>query len=228
MPLIDRVKNLLLQPRTEWAIIETEPRTPQELLTGYALILAAIGPLASLIGMSVFGLEVPFIGRVRTPVLDGIIPSLLTYGFSLAMLFVLSRIINWLAPTFGGRRDGGQALKLAAYGCTAVWIGGLFSLLPAFSVLGALTGLYSLYLLYTGLPVLMKSSPDRSLGYVATIVVASVIVMIPMTALFMLLNPAIQTPMVGVSADPASTETLRHLEDMTKDFERLGRGTPGP
>ncbi len=223
MDLVDRAKNLLLQPKAEWPIIEAERPTTVELYTGYVMILAAIGPVASLIGMSVFGINVPFVGRIRTPLVQGITTGLVSYGLSLAMLYVLSRIIDWLAPRFGGRRDPAQAMKVAAYGCTAAWLGGLFSLLPALSVFGLLAGLYTLYLLYTGLPVLMKSSPDRSLGYVGSIVVVSLVLMIPVTGLVMLLTPVFQTPVIGTGGDPAATEALQQLDSLTKGLERMGR-----
>lgn len=221
MNLVERAKNLLLQPKAEWPVIEGERTTTQELYTSYVMILAAIGPVASLIGMSVFGIDVPFVGRIRTPLWQGLMTGVLTYGLSLVMLFVLSRIINWLAPTFGGLRDPSQAMKVAAYACTAAWVGGLFSLLPALSVFGLFAALYSLYLLYTGLPVLMKSSPDRSLGYVVSIVVITIVLMIPVTAVVMLLSPAVHRPMV--SADPATNDALHQLESFTKGLERMGQ-----
>ena len=46
MALVDRVKNILLTPRTEWSAIAGETATVQGLYTGYIMILAAIGPVA--------------------------------------------------------------------------------------------------------------------------------------------------------------------------------------
>jgi hypothetical protein len=68
-----------------------------------------------------------------------------------------------------------QALKVAAYAATASWIGGVFHLVPALGILGLLAGCYTLYLFYLGLPVLMKSPPERSLGYAMTVMVAAVV-----------------------------------------------------
>ena len=49
MNLVDRIKNILLSPRTEWPTIAGETATVQSLYVGYILILAAIAPLALLI-----------------------------------------------------------------------------------------------------------------------------------------------------------------------------------
>ena len=228
MNLVERARSLLLQPKSEWPVIEAEPSSPRELYTGYVMILAAIGPVASLIGMSVFGVDIPFMGRIRTPLLQGVTTAVLSYGLSLVMLYVLSRIINWLAPRFGGLRDPVQALKVAAYACTAAWVGGIFSLIPTLSIFGLLAGFYSLYLLYTGLPVLMKSSPDRSIGYTASVVAIGILVMIPMTGVVMFFSPMVQTPGMGISADPEATQALQQLESLTKRLEQAGRETAEP
>lgn len=220
MSLIERAKNLLLSPKAEWPRIEAERTSPQELFTGYIAILAAIGPVASLIGMSVVGIELPFVGRIRTSLLEGIPTALITYALSLALVYILSRIINWLAPTFGGSPDREQAMKLAAYTCTAAWMGGLFSILPALSMLGIFAAMYSTYLLYTGLPVLMKSSPDRTIGYLVSVLLLGFLVMIPITGLLMFINPAMHSS-YGVSADPAPTESLKQLESFTKGLEQI-------
>jgi len=50
---------ILLSPRTEWEVIDAEPTTPAQLLYGYVMLLAAIGPIAQLIGYSVSGSRSP-------------------------------------------------------------------------------------------------------------------------------------------------------------------------
>jgi hypothetical protein len=174
MNLVDRVKRILLSPRTEWEVIDNEPTTPAQLFTGYAMPLAAIGPIAQIIGYSVFGITVPFAGTYRVPVGSAITSALVTYVLTLAGTYVLGLIIDALAPTFNGQRSQIQALKLAVYSSTASWLAGIFHLIPGLRLLTIL-GLYSLYLLYLGLPVLMKSPRDKAVAYTAVIVVAAVV-----------------------------------------------------
>ncbi len=223
MNLIERAKNVLLQPKAEWPIIDVERTTAQELFTNYILILAAIGPLASWIGMSVFGIELPFVGRIRTPLLSGLLPTLVTYGLGLLGMFLLAKVINFLAPTFGGIKDPTQALKVAAYACTATWVGGVFSLMPALAVFGLLAGLYSLYLLYTGLPVIMKSSPDRSLAYTVSVVLVGIVVGFLLTAVFAAVGgPLISTP-IALTGSAGVDETSKHLESFAKGMDVLAK-----
>jgi Yip1-like protein len=177
MNLVDRVKGILLSPKAEWQVIDAEPSTPAELYTGYIMPLAAIGPVAQLIGYSAFGISVPVMGTYRVPIGSAITHALVTYVPNLVATYVLALIIDALAPAFNGQRSRIQALKLAAYSSTATWIAGIFLLLPGLRLL-VILGLYSLYLLYLGLPVLMKSPGDKAVTYTVVIVLAALVLFV--------------------------------------------------
>ena len=101
-------------------------------------MLAAIGPIAGFIGMSLFGISM-FGVTVRTGVGIGLAQAIVGYGFALGFVFVMALIIDALAGSFGGEKNPVQALKTAAYASTAAWLFGIFQLLPALGLL-ALVG----------------------------------------------------------------------------------------
>jgi hypothetical protein len=177
MSLVDRVKRILLSPRTEWETINAEQTTPAALYTGYIAPLAAIGPVAQLIGYTVFGIPIPFMGTYRIPFGSALTGAIVAYVLTLAATYALALIIDALAPTFNGQRSQIQALKLAAYSSTAAWVAGIFMLIPALGILGIL-GLYSLYLLYLGLPPLMKTPQEKALPYTGVIVLAAIVLFV--------------------------------------------------
>jgi hypothetical protein len=174
MNLVDRVKRILVTPKTEWEVIDAEQTTAADLYTRYIAPLAAIGPVSQLIGYSAFGITVPFVGTYRVPIGSAITQALVTYVLTLVGTYVLALIIDALAPTFNGQRSQIQGLKLAAYSLTASWIAGIFALIPGLRILTVL-GLYSLYLLYLGLPVLMKTPREKALGYTVVVIVAAIV-----------------------------------------------------
>lgn len=177
MALVDRVKNILLTPKTEWPVIAGEKSTTAELMTGYVAILAAIPAICGFIGGSLVGYGA-FGVSFRTPIVAGLSIAIFGYVMSFISIIIVSQIINALAPTFGAQKDLPQATKVAVYAFTAAWIGGIFTILPAMSILGILTSLYSIYLLYLGLPLLMKNPEDKSIGYTAVVVIATIVVSI--------------------------------------------------
>jgi Yip1 domain len=188
MDLVGRAKAILLRPKQEWPAIENEATTPVLLYTSYIVPLAAIGPIARAIGLSVFGLPLGFLGTYRVSPVRAAAGAIVSFVFTLAGVWVLAWIIDWLAPKFGGQSNSIQALKVAAYSSTAAWLAGIFGLIPLLSILG-LFGLYSLYLLYLGLPVLMKSPPDRSLTYTVVVILAGIAIAFLVTVLVAIVSP---------------------------------------
>ncbi len=171
MNIVARAKAILMTPKQEWSAIDAEPLNMSELLIGYVLPLAAIGPIARLIGFSVFGIG----GLFRVPIGWGISTAITSFVLAVIGVFVLAWVINALAPTFGATQAMPQAIKLSAYSMTAAWIAGIFYLLPALAILAIIGGLYSLYLFFVGLPVLMKVPADKVVVYAVVIFVATVI-----------------------------------------------------
>ena len=174
MNLVERAKRILLFPRTEWQVIDAEPTSAAQLYTTYVMPLAAIGPISQLIGYSVFGITVPFMGTYRVPFGSALATAFVSYILALAAPYVLALIIDALAPTFNAQRSQIQALKVSAYSSTASWVAGIFLLIPGVRVLTIL-GLYSLYLLYLGLPILMKSPREKTAAYTGLVAVAAIV-----------------------------------------------------
>ncbi len=177
MNLFDRAKNILLSPKSEWEVIKTEETSINELFTKYAMILAAIPSVAGLIGYSVFGLS--FMNASYTiPFGNGITWAVLSYVMNLAGVYVTALVIDALAPSFGAEKDLIGSLKIVIYAETAVWVAGIFSILPALSFLSIL-GLYSLYLLYLGMKSIKNPPAEKMVGYfVVTIIVLVVVYLI--------------------------------------------------
>jgi hypothetical protein len=175
--MISRVKGIMLEPRATWKEIDTEFTKSGEVWGKYIIPLAAIGPIAGMVGMFIFGKRVPFTSLTNpVPISTVISAGVATFVLALLSVFVLSRIISLLAPGFGGQRNDVQGLKVAAYSSTSAWLGGIFQILPALNLVSLIFALYSLVLLYVGLPIVMKVSKDRAMGYTAVVIIVWIVV----------------------------------------------------
>jgi hypothetical protein len=175
MSLIDRVKNIIVTPKSEWPVIDREPGDVVYIFTNYVAILAAIPAICGFIGLSIVGMSVPGLGSVRMPVASGLLNAIVSYLFTFVSVYVVALIVDALAPTFSGRKNFESALKVTAYSYTPFWICGIFLLIPGLRFLTIL-GLYGFYLLWLGLPLLMKSPQDKSLGYTAAVVIVAIVI----------------------------------------------------
>jgi hypothetical protein len=175
--LFARAKAILMNPKPTWEEIDAESATTAGLYTRYVMPLAAIAPVCNLIGSLVFGVGAFGITFRPNPV-AAVAEAIVAYGLSLAFVFVMALIIEALAPTFGGTKDRTQAMKVAAYSPTAAWVAGVFGLYPPLVIIALLGALYSLYLLYLGLPRLMKTPEERALPYFAVTIVVAIVLWI--------------------------------------------------
>lgn len=191
--LVARVKGILLQPKSEWLKIDGEFATTKSLFTRYAMILAAIGPVCSLLG----GQLMPIMG-VKLSIVGAIVVALVSYGMSLLGVFLLGLIINALAPNFGGTANKVQAMKLAVYSWTAAWLAGVFGLIPMLGIL-AILGLYSFYLLFVGLPILMKVPEDKKVGYFIVTVIAGIVMYFIISAIVGAISMSFVAASVGMA-----------------------------
>ncbi len=174
--MVSRVRGVLFEPRTTFKEVDAEFTKPGELWGKYIIPLALLGPLAGGVGRLLFGNRIA--GRSVGASFDftgAITYVIVAFVLALIAVFALSKIISLLAPGFGGQKNDVQALKMAAYASTAMWIAGVFNIHGLFLMVTIIISLYSLYLLYAGLPILMKVPQDRAMGYTAVVMITAVV-----------------------------------------------------
>jgi hypothetical protein len=169
MNLVERVKAILMQPKSEWLVIEREPGDAGTLFPNYVMILAAIPPICAFIGTSIVG-----IGPLRVGIFSGLFHAVVIYALTLAGVFVVAYIIDYLAGMFGGQKNLDNAMRVSAYAPTAAWLAGVFNIIPMLGILGLL-GLYSFYLLHTGIAALMRPAPDKAIIYTIAVIVSIIV-----------------------------------------------------
>ena len=229
--MIERIKNICITPKTEWPVIAEESVKTASLLTGYVLPLALIGAVAGFIGGSLIGHSVPFTGiTYRTPIVTGLGLAVFTVVMAVVGVFILSLIIDALAPSFGGQKSGAQALKVAVYSYTPAWLAGIFQIIPLLGLLGILAGLYGLYLLYLGLPRLMKSPEDKALGYTAVVVICAIVLAVIMSVITGVIvgagsmaSGAMSGGSSGAEVSFAKDSAMGKLAAMGKKMEESGK-----
>lgn len=195
MELIERIKNIILTPNTEWAVIEQESATPVSLLKKYVLPLGLAGAIATLIGSG-------FIGNT---VLGVKIGGTLSYGLNLAVIsllgmvlgfFISTYVVDLLAPNFKSEKDLNKTAQLVAYSNTPALIGALLAIIPSIAWIGSLFGLYGFYLIFVGLPVLKKTPEQQRIPYI----IVSILVLLVVYFVLGAILAAIFAPIFGISS----------------------------
>jgi hypothetical protein len=175
--MIQRIKDIIFKPKDAWPQIKAESTTIAQVFTGYAMILAALPAIAGFLGFTLIGQSFgPITGFFRIPLTYALVWAIVWYVLILVALYIEGLVINALAPSFGSKQSGVNAYKLAVYSSTPMFIAGILNIIPALGLLVFLISLYSFYLLYIGMPVMMDTPKDKLVGYyVVTLIVMLVI-----------------------------------------------------
>jgi hypothetical protein len=167
--ILSRAYGLLREPKKEWEQIKAEETTIPNILIGYVAPLAAIPPICDLIGSTLFN-------RLLTiEPGEALIRAVVTWVVSIGLVFFLGVLVNVVADNFDGDKDDLAAQKIAAYSLTPSFLSGVFSLWPPLWWISLFALAAMVYIMYRGLPILMKAPPDRALSYAATVTVAAAV-----------------------------------------------------
>lgn len=243
--LFARLRAILFSPRTAWPEIAEESASVGSLYAGWILWLAAVTPLATLVGLGLFGLHLPFVGTIRIGL--GMLAgrALIHYGLTLLAVFLMAIIAAALAANFGGRDDRVQALKVVAYAWTPVWVIGVLHLIP---LLGLLTGLltllalgYGVWLLWLGAQTVQGVPGDRAAGYTAVLIIIGIVLGIAIGVLsamltgfgslgsramhFSLGDSAVRIEQSGQTA--STHDFAKRLEHATRQMQATGEALQG-
>lgn len=164
--ILDRIKNILLSPKSEFAAVKTDGATIQQVYKDYAIFVAALPAIGTILS---FGSFLGFGMRFKMAVVS--------YLIMLGSFYVSAHIVNYLAPNFGSTKDLTHALKLVVYASTPSMVAGLFAFLGGLSGLLSLAGLiYGIYLFYLGMPIFMDTPSEKVITYMVAAFLVSLIV----------------------------------------------------
>lgn len=183
MSIVDRAKNILLNPKEEWTVIAGEEATVGGLFTGYAMILALIPAIMSILFLGLLGLGASGFGGAAIGLGVGFVATTAIVGYfvGLGLLWLVAFIVNAIVPSFNGKQDMTQATKLMVYAATPTWAAGLVSWVPVLGFLVSLAAIaYTVYLIYLGLKPVLAVPEEKVAGMtVVTVliyIVASLVV----------------------------------------------------
>jgi hypothetical protein len=178
MNLVERAKNIIMTPKTEWPVIAAETPNVGAIMTGYVIPLALIPAVATVIGYGLIGM-----GFLGASFKWGIAMGVTSFVSTVLGVYLTSFVVDFLAPNFGSQKNFGRAMQLVAYSYTPAWVAGILSVVPVIGWLGGLIGLYGLYLMYLGLPHTMKTPQDKVVVYLVVAIIALLVVYFVLTAI---------------------------------------------
>ena len=155
--VFERAKKIFLSPQAALTEVKSEEMNIADTMKNYVAIIAAIPAAALIIGS--FG---------RADFFNNLVFAILVYVMSLGGVILLGKIVNALAEKFGAAKDEANAFKLAVYCTTPMFIYRILNINPKLSLFALLVGiLHGIYIIYVGLPILMDTSEEKNIPFIA-------------------------------------------------------------
>ncbi|MDX1405295.1 MAG: Yip1 family protein [Woeseiaceae bacterium] len=175
---------LLLQPDGVFQELSTTRPDPHIVFFRFLIWLAILPPLFAYVGAANFGWRIGAADPIYLPGGDLVIISIL-YFFVLLFGFVSTALISqWMAATYGARSSLGIHFAMVVIVAAPLAAGSVIHLFPHIfiNVLALIPILiWSMFLLYRGLPVVLQISPERGMlmasALIAYLLVAAVSVL---------------------------------------------------
>ena len=164
---LGHLAGLFTHPDKEWSAIATDRHSVPGVVAGHVMILALIPALAFYYGVTEIGWTLPAGDKQYRMTADSTaIIIALFYWAMVVGTAALGYGVHWMARTYGSDATLTEAMTLAAYTNTPLFIAGVLGLFPILwldLIIGTLAACYAVYLLYLGIPHLMRVPKER--GY---------------------------------------------------------------
>ena len=103
----------------------------------------------------------------------------------LVAVATIGKLIQWMGETYGARQPLSQSVALAAYTATPLFLIGIMQLYPVLW-LNMLVGLpalaYTVYLLYSGVPIMMGISKERGFLFASAVLAVGLVMLVGVLA----------------------------------------------
>jgi hypothetical protein len=175
MGLPDRALHIILRPRSEWSVIKTE-QSSHRILFRYVALLT-LPPIVAITypvyrDLLAYSKAAPVF---RSAASYSLMVGLGWYLLNLVNVFIIGALFQALFPAFAATDDKLRGLKIAAYAETPLWIAITLTMIPytIFDWISLAALLYSFYLMYLAIVILMEIPRKKAALYASATIFAS-------------------------------------------------------
>lgn len=183
--LLRHVPGLLTQPRTEWEAIAAESTSVVDCLRSYVLILAAIPPIAGLLGTTLVGWQFSEGEVTRLTFRSALNISIAYYLAIVVAVLTIGKLVHWMSQTYGADQPLSRCIALAAYTATPLLLVGIVQIYPVLwlnYVIGLPVLAYTVYLFYSGVPIMMQIPTERAFLFASAVLAVGLVALVGLLA----------------------------------------------
>lgn len=182
---LSHVWGLMTHPEEEWKTIHREQCTITKCYCSHVLLLAAVPAVFGYLGTTQIGWQIGAREAVKLTHDSALTISILFYFTILAAVITVGKLIHWMGKTYGSKQNFPQSVALAAYTATPLFLISVMLLYPVLwlnLILGLPALAYTVYLLYTGVPIMMSIPKERGFLFASAVLAVGLVMLVGVLA----------------------------------------------
>jgi hypothetical protein len=183
--ILNHIWGLYAHPKDEWQTIEKRHESLMYSLV-HILVVALIPAICGYYAAAHIGWTIGVGDPIKLSQSSSQIMSVAMYFALVIGVFALAYLIQWMAKTFDSKPSFIQSLELAAYTATPMLMVGIVTLFPVLwfvALAGIVAVSYSIYLLYTGVPIMMNIPEEKGFIYSSSVVTCGLVLLVSIMAM---------------------------------------------
>lgn len=187
---IQHIIGLFTDPAREWESIREQYKTSERASVGHVFVLAAIPAISGYIGTTQVGWRIGVGDPIKITGDSAVSIAVIYYLALLVGVYTIGWMIHLLGRAYEIEKPLSLSIALAAYTATPLFLIGVMQVYPVLW-LNMLIGLpalaYTVYLLYSGLPIMMEIPAERGFLYSSAVLAVGLIALVALLAMTALL-----------------------------------------
>jgi hypothetical protein len=183
--VLKHIWGLFVNPKREWVSIRNDECTVGKCYALHVMVLAAIPAISGFIGTTQFGWQIGAGDPVKLTLESAGMIAIMYYFAMLVGVYAIGWMIHWMGKTYDADVPLAQCVVLAAYTATPLFLIGIMELYPVLwlnMVVGIVALSYTVYLLFSGVPIMMDISEDRGFLFSSAVLAVGLVAFVGLLA----------------------------------------------
>jgi hypothetical protein len=180
--MIQHTFGLLVRPSAQWQTVADLPQSSFKTLVLYPCFFAILPAVAWYYGTSQVGWTVGESGEtIKLTAQSARQICVLFYLTMVACIAVIGWFIHWMSDTYGAESTPAKGIVIAGLTATPLFIAGLVGFYPLLWIdllVGVAAVSWSVYLMYLGIPIVMKIPEERGFLFASAVLAIAMVIMI--------------------------------------------------